>query len=98
VLAAVFVQPQEDRPNPLEWRQAVERGIAGAIAIKKSKSFFSERVEAVVFRWEISVDGRRAVLDALGDLANRDVLVAVSNKIPAALDGATNRPARAPVS
>jgi hypothetical protein len=38
------------------------------------KAFLGEGEEDVVFAGEITVDGGRAVLDPLGNLANRDVL------------------------
>src|SRR5262249_38376840 len=69
------------------------RRITRTVAVKELESFFSEGVENVVFRREISVDGCGAVLDALGDLANRDMLIAVSNEQIAGRvqNGAANR-------
>ena len=41
--------------------------------MEEPKALLSERVEDVVLRRKVTVDGSRAVLDALGDLANRHV-------------------------
>src|SRR5262245_41855335 len=42
--------------------------------------FLRERVEDVVLAREVAVDGRWAVLDALGDLADRDVVVPLGDE------------------
>ena len=47
---------------------------------EQPEPLFGEREEDVVLDWEVAVDGGRAVLDALGDLADRDVLEALGDE------------------
>src|SRR5437763_1375372 len=47
---------------------------------EQAEALFGERKEDVVLAREVAVDGGRAVLDAIGDLANRDFLVAVRDE------------------
>ena len=44
------------------------------------KAFGGEREEDVVLAGEVAVDGGGAVFDALGDLADRDALIAFGNE------------------
>ena len=71
-----------------------------AIAMQKPETLLGEREEDVVLRGKISVDGGWAVLDALGNLADRDVLVTLLNKQVAGgvQNGAANRLAFSAVS
>src|SRR5262249_32289662 len=93
MLQAVLIKAREDDADALERRQAVERRVAGAIAVEKPEAFFGERVKDVVFRGEVSVDGGGAVLDPFGNLADRNVLVALFDEQIAGgvQDGAANR-------
>ena len=47
---------------------------------QQPEAFLGEREEDVVLAGEVAVDGRRAVLDALGDLADGDFLVSVGDE------------------
>ena len=62
-------QPVERIRDPLDCAQQMTGQAA--------KSLFGEREEDVVLAREVPVDGGRAVLDSLGNLANRDVLVSL---------------------
>ena len=48
--------------------------------MQQPKPFFRERKEDVVLAREITIDCGRAVFDALGDLANRNVLKAFGDE------------------
>ena len=83
VLAAELVEAPEYRADPVERLELVECRVqdGGVVArIQQPEAFFGERVEDVVLAGEVAVDGRRAVFDALGDLANRDVAVAFGHE------------------
>ena len=83
VLAAELVETPENRADPLERLELVERGVEHrrvVARIEQPEAFFGERVEDVVLAGEVAVDGRRAVFDALGDLADRDVAVALGHE------------------
>ena len=56
-------------------------GIGGAhLLVEAMKAFLGQGEEDVVLAGEVAVDGRGAVLDALGDLANRDALIAFGDE------------------
>ena len=44
------------------------------------KAFLGQREEDVVLAGEVAVDRRRAVLDAIRNLADRDVLIALGDE------------------
>ena len=78
VLAELVVAPEHraelvDRIRLARPRRSAERE-------QQAEPFLGERQEDVVLAREIAVDGGRAVLDPLGDLANGDVLVAVADE------------------
>src|SRR5207342_2699989 len=78
VLAAELVEAPEDRADPIERLELVERRVhySGVVSrIQEPETLFGERVEDVVLAGEVAVNGRGAVFDALGNLANRDVAV-----------------------
>src|SRR5207237_8228645 len=78
LFAAEFVDAPEDRANAIERRASVRR-CAGRIA-KQTETFLRERIEDVVLAREVAVDRGRAVFDALGNLANRNVLKALGHE------------------
>src|SRR4051794_33579615 len=74
MLAAEPIEPPENGPNPFEWTDRL--GAVGRIA-EQAEPFLGEREKDVVLARKVAVDGRRAVLDALRDLSNRHVSVAL---------------------
>ncbi len=75
LLAAELVQAPENRPHALERlerRRARSRPARRRVA-EQPEAFLREREEDVVLAGKVAVDGGGAVLDALGDLADRDV-------------------------
>ena len=82
VLAAEFVDAPEDRADAIQRRQRGESVLADEIAgiAQQPESLFGQREEDVVLAREVEVDGGGAVLDPFGDLADRDVLVALGDE------------------
>ncbi len=56
------------------------RGDAVVDTAQQPEALFGEREKNVVLGREVAVDGGRAVLDPLGDLADRDVLIALGDE------------------
>src|SRR5262249_50760332 len=52
----------------------------GAVRKQQAEAFLRQREEDVVLAGEVAVDGGRAVFDALGDLADRDFVIPMSNE------------------
>src|SRR4051812_10845864 len=81
MLFAELVVAPEHRPQQVAGLLGQRLG-ASLVTIRKEEAepLFREGEEDVVLARKIAVDGRRAVLDTVRDLADRDLLVAVRNE------------------
>ena len=79
VLLAELVVAQEHRAQLLD-RVLGRRPRPAAVLEEEAEALFGKREEDVVLAGEVTVDGRRAVFDPLGDLADGNLMVAVGHE------------------
>src|SRR5207245_2753726 len=70
----------EHRAEAIDGIARVRRRFDARRIAQDAETFFRQREKDVVLAREVAVDGRRTVFDALGDLANRHVGVALAHK------------------
>src|SRR5207342_2299875 len=82
LLAAEFVHAEEVGADAFDEGQLFEIGAPRRVpgVAQQAKTLFGQREEDVVLAGKVAIDGGRAVFNALGDLADRHVLVALGDE------------------